>query len=134
MLLMIANADGRILEYGQRPWANEDAMLPTSTILEIERASLPAGDPRDFRYVKGVFVLDPLPPTPDELDRADARDIPTLLAQIDAYQTRIAQGQTALANATTLVKMQPIVAGLLQLQADQLALWRLLVKVVGKLV
>lgn len=137
MHLQVDKDTGRVRNWGDPRWGNAD-QYPDAVVIDIgeQPKDFPDDDPRDYLYnVKtGAFVLDPLPPTADELDRTSARDVPTILTTIDAYQTRIQQGKTALASATTAVQMKPIMAGLLDLQQDELALLRLLVKVVGKLV
>lgn len=133
MLVMYSNTDGRVLNVGERPFANEAQLSNFSLVTIPDSTPLPI-NPFDYRYVNGSFINDPLPPSQVEQDKATARDIPTILAQIDAYQTRITQGRTALAAATTVAQLKPIIDGMLVLQNDELSLFRLIVKVLGNTV
>lgn len=83
MQLMIANTDGRVLNWGIPPWSNE-LNLPANTLVEIPNDDLP-NNPRDYRYVNDKFVLDPLPPSEAELIKTEFD------TQFDAATARLTQ-------------------------------------------
>lgn len=78
MLLMTAKADGRVVNYGQRPWADE----PDPATVTVQDWTKPLPDAaRDYRLVNGALVLDPLPPSQQEQDKAAIRSAVFTAAQ-----------------------------------------------------
>lgn len=86
MLLMLANTDQRILNWGQPPWSDTGSQ-PAHTLVEIGEQAAPGLDLRDYRYVAGAFVFDPLPPTVDEEDEAAAAQAKADFRSLPNYAT-----------------------------------------------
>jgi hypothetical protein len=68
MKLVIENADGRIRFWGEPPWAGQED-FPDTSIVDIGEQQIPDRRLKNYRYMNGSFVLDPLPPTQEEQDR-----------------------------------------------------------------
>jgi hypothetical protein len=126
MHLMIANADGRVLNWGEPNWSNQDTLADYS-ILDVGEIELPPA-PRNYRYVESAFVFDPLPPSEAELDKQAVmaaqvvqvlQDIAARQAQIDARRIVIPADVNALAAATT-VQFKQIVGRMLQSEDNTL--------------
>lgn len=121
MKLVIANADNRVLLWGEPPWAIID-QLADYNILDIgNEVSTPFGL-QHYRYVNAAFVYDPLPPTQAELDRSEmvAGQVDTMLTQIDTRRAQLTADITALAAASTLAAVKPIVQRMLNAEDIEL--------------
>lgn len=72
MQLQVENADGRIRNFGLQPWASE-SNYPDTSIVEVGDQGTPDGDLRDYRYMGGEFISDPLPPTAATVRRVETQ-------------------------------------------------------------
>lgn len=108
MLLMTANADGRVLNWGARPWVNEP---DASTVTVQDWTKVLPDNARNYRLVNGNLVLDVLPPDATTVEHDGAlSDLQTTYNALIARADQIVTQMGVINGASSMTAAQQLAA------------------------